>query len=813
MLRRRLPIGHVHTSGLVSVLFNWRTAAGLLGLLALSTLGLHEGSSASESPALLAAPASVNPVPQPLRTSFNPSSRTAELAGAELKLAVTYATSAAGRLTVQLAARGRNLIENASASLLLADGTSLDLSVAGQPYEKVVFEPVDEAGLGPGTRMVAPTRVPRLGITVRQEVTLYEQGPYFTYRLVLPPGVDAVRGFSYLAGIAFPYDGPGRVTYLSDADAVVQGTVYAYGTSVPVGQGKPLLLQGGDASKGILMAMLDPSDAASTLVASARVRGVAMRWQHVLPPGDAIEESGEITLPRLFVQLVDPHNLSAAFASYRSLMADLYPPAPLPAWFRQQWISWYLYGMDIDESNLKSQVDYIAANLNDVGPWSILVDAGWYVAEGRAGADWRTVDRAKFPSGLRTLVDYAHHRGVKVVLYFSASYLDDRVQDGNWLGLKGIIDNHLDWLVPIQSGNAYHTYYYDYSNPDFQNYLRQVLRDYFVTYGVDGIKIDGFMDSRLAVQAGLSRGFYSPSTIPVLPTTSVYAFIYKEASALRPDVYVESGWGMPAFSAPYYTVARQSDDTPDFGSPYPSPGLKGHVDYALAQRLMLGQRPHLGNFWGDPDSDPVGLEWLDAGLALNAPVVLGFDLNSLSGDTLAEYRSRLTMLRPFSGEVNIPGGLQSETFSTNVGGTTYLAVFNRSDQPKEIRAEAREHGFAPDAVAYDVAARQALPVRGAVVARVEPRTLRLFVVRSDPGLLWTDSSFLVTPTDGGLLLRMTGPSKLPGYAYVATPSPSAVLVNGVPIDPKALRYDEAAGMLGVDYSHGPGSGTSIEIRY
>ncbi len=748
----------------------------------------------------------------PVRASYSPALSVATLSSGSLMASLSFSPSSAGRLTIRSARHTAPLLRDASAYLFLRDGSEIDLATDGWPLGEVSLRAVAEPGLGSGIRAEAETWLPRLDMIVREEVTLFDDGPYFTFRLVLPRQDDSIAGFAYLGGTLLPGERPERVTYLGDDDRVVQGTVPGERISVSLGPGKPILLQGSEGQPGLLMAMLDPSDASSTLTASRSAGGVSFRWEqaHLANGGH-----GEVELPRLLVRTADGTSIREMFEPYRDLMATLYPPPPLPAWFRQQWISWYLYGMDIDEAKLRSQIDYIAANLADIGPWSILIDAGWYVAEGRPGADWRAIDRDKFPSGLKPLVDYAHSRGIKVVLYFSASYVDDREAPGNWLGLRGIVDEHPDWLVPIQSGDPWRAYYYDFSKPGFQDYMREVLRDYFVSYGVDGIKVDGLMDTRLAVLRGIDRGLYTPFSSPTFPTTSVYAFIFQEASAIKPDVYLEAGWSMPAFSTPHFTLARQSDDRPDFESGYPEPGLAGHVDYAIAQLVLLGQRPHLGNYWGDPNSNPIGLQWLEAGLALNAPVVLGFDLNELSLEALSEYRGRLAALRPFRGEVHLPESLEPNSFSATTDGTTFLALLNRERSGREMRASLADHGLPADRrlAAYDVAAGQPLPMRGLVAAAVSPETLRLFAIRSEPGVLWTNSGFEVASQPYGLSLRMRGPVALPGYAFVACPLPTAVLIDGEPAAEGAWSYDDESGVLRLDYSHGEGEGTLLEIVF
>jgi alpha-galactosidase len=68
------------------------------------------------------------------------------------------------------------------------------------------------------------------------------------------------------------------------------------------------------------------------------------------------------------------------------------------------------------------------------------MDAGWYLNHGggwpRVGT-WE-VDTARFPKGLRAISDYAHSKGLKILVWFEP----ERVTAGTWLA-----ENHPEWVL------------------------------------------------------------------------------------------------------------------------------------------------------------------------------------------------------------------------------------------------------------------------------------------------------------------------------------------------------------------------------
>ena len=82
--------------------------------------------------------------------------------------------------------------------------------------------------------------------------------------------------------------------------------------------------------------------------------------------------------------------------------------------------TWFAYGVEIDEASMRAEIDGAV----ELGAERFVVDAGWYIGAGRAGAgDFSSglgtyqVDASRFPSGLGALSDYAHDRGLSFGLW------------------------------------------------------------------------------------------------------------------------------------------------------------------------------------------------------------------------------------------------------------------------------------------------------------------------------------------------------------------------------------------------------------
>lgn len=83
------------------------------------------------------------------------------------------------------------------------------------------------------------------------------------------------------------------------------------------------------------------------------------------------------------------------------------------------WSSWNHFRIHIDEKMIREQADaLINSGLYDVGYRFINIDDGYFA--GRDAEGNLLVDSVKFPSGMKSLVDYIHAKGLKAGIYSDA---------------------------------------------------------------------------------------------------------------------------------------------------------------------------------------------------------------------------------------------------------------------------------------------------------------------------------------------------------------------------------------------------------
>jgi hypothetical protein len=730
------------------------------------------------------------------------------LATAGTVVAFGYGGPHHGRVAVLPAGREQPVALDGPATIVLAGGGWLSLTdtrpAPDRPWETAS---VTEPGLGAGQQLTVHLRTLD-GDPVAVELAVFESGSV-TYRL-RPGGNLVAQGYQYFDATSRAVVGAAP-RFLSDRSRLWRGRLADDGLrrTVPLEPGKPFLLWSDATKNGLLLTTLDPSEAPLevTLAQAPDDAGVTLGLALEYLPQE-VPRAGAQASPRLLLQAVDATHVLGAFAGYRALMQQLYPAAPLPAWVKYQWNSWWAYGPTVTEAAVREQVDYIARHLADLGPWSVGIDAGWHVAYGRPTADLRNVDYEKFPNGLRPVVDYAHERGVKVILYTSTGFIHNGTQPAEWLALRAFILDHPEWLIPLSSTDGLTTYMFNYAHPGVRRYMEEVVDDFIHQHGVDGINLDGLADPEGQLTSLRARDLFRGAA-PYLPSLDIYRLIGKRLLAARPDGYVDSGWVTPVFAHPYAHTFRYADEWPRFDYEYPFSGLIQKIDYALFQRLALGQRSHMAMVWGEANDRDVR-SWFEAGLALGAQVTVGFNLAAMRDDSLSALRTLLAHHNAFEGETVASARARSSAFATTTGHLTYLGVLNRSSQPRALDAEIAELGvLAPGLWAYDVEAGRWLPATDVPFVTLAPKSFRLFVVPHQPRVVWSNAAWSYEPSDdGGLVVTLRGPADLPGFAQLWAPGTHTVLLDGAPLrqaaepGPGAWALDAQTGVVRVALTYG-----------
>ena len=261
------------------------------------------------------------------------------------------------------------------------------------------------------------------------------------------------------------------------------------------------------------------------------------------------------------------------------------------------WNSWNTFRLEINEDLVKDVADvFIEKGLKDAGYEYVVIDDGWQIDRDEEGNI--VVNKDKFPSGIKSLADYVHSKGLKFGIYSDAGYLTC----GGFPGSRG----------------------YEY----------QDARDY-ASWGVDYLKYDWCNTGNQS----------APDSYALMKDALV--------KAGRPIVFSICEWGL---SEPWEWGAEVGGNlwrtTFDI-RPCWDCGQEGHINGMRIENFLgftkiLDQQVGLSVYagpghWNDPDMLEVGNGDLtyDENVAhfslwclLSAPLMLGNDVRSMTDEVL-----------------------------------------------------------------------------------------------------------------------------------------------------------------------------------
>ncbi len=152
------------------------------------------------------------------------------------------------------------------------------------------------------------------------------------------------------------------------------------------------------------------------------------------------------------------------------------------------WWSWTSYYAGVTEGLVRTNAQWLAQNLKDLGYNYVLVDEGYQYARG----EYVTTDANHFPEGMTGTGRFVTKQGINFGVWTAPFEVSTR----SW-----VYEHHKDWLVHNAAGEPIRIlqpeieelYALDPTNPGAQDYLRETYRTLTHDWNVRYIKLD-FMD-------------------------------------------------------------------------------------------------------------------------------------------------------------------------------------------------------------------------------------------------------------------------------------------------------------------------------
>lgn len=324
------------------------------------------------------------------------------------------------------------------------------------------------------------------------------------------------------------------------------------------------------------------------------------------------------------------------------------------------WNSWNGFQLKIDEVLIKSTADaLVSSGMRDAGYQYLIVDAGWKAghrsAEGRLMAD-----PTRFPSGMKSLADYVHSRGLKFGIYTDAGTEDC---DGGGPGSEG--HEELDART-------------------------------FADWGVDYVKEDWCKSEGLD-----ARQAYTKMSKGILATGRPMVFSVCEWGDNRPWLWapqIANLWRTTGDNKDCWDCGAETKDKPG--------GYPRGWTYILDAQIPLKEFNGPGR-WNDPDMLEVGLPGLTMEEAkahfslwaiLAAPLIAGADVRSMSREIAKIFENSEVIAvdqdRAGKSGTRVAKDGQLEVWARPLSdGSEAVVLFNRSAGEQKVQFDSTMIGF------------------------------------------------------------------------------------------------------------------------
>jgi alpha-galactosidase len=415
---------------------------------------------------------------------------------------------------------------------------------------------------------------------------------------------------------------------------------------------------------------------------------------------------------KLYLQRMCIFSVAIGTMGLSSLVAQESSAAQKPP---MGWNSWDAYGESVKESDIRASADWMAKNLKAFGWEYIIVDSGWYVTNHSAGFNAQnaefsldgfgrftpavnTIPSATNGAGFRPLADYVHGLGLKFGLHILRGIPKEAV--AKKLSIQGS-EYHAEDAADTSDTCPWNPFNYglDTSKPAAQAYYDSLARQ-FAEWQVDYVKVDCISshpykggEIRLLSEALKKAGrpmvlSLSPGPAPIDKAEEMakYAQMWR-ISDDEWDVWQSSenfpqGINNQFERAAEWAAHSRPGNWPDadmlaIGRLEPAPGW----GVPRVTRLTKDEQRTLVTLWA----------------IFRSPLIMGGNL-LLSDDWT---RSLLTNAEVLEVDQHSRGNRAVETTASAAvwvaeqekGNGSYVAVFNRSDEPRTLRYSWQQLGL------------------------------------------------------------------------------------------------------------------------
>ncbi|OAB43046.1 NPCBM/NEW2 domain-containing protein [Paenibacillus antarcticus] len=331
------------------------------------------------------------------------------------------------------------------------------------------------------------------------------------------------------------------------------------------------------------------------------------------------------------------------------------------------WSSWNAFRINISEQLIHEQADaMVSSGMQDAGYQFVNLDDGWIGGRDASGVPQ---PNPKFPSGMKSLADYIHSKGLKAGIY----------TDAGRKRCATIYDN--DPYTTVGDGS------YDYGQLDFNTYIK--------TWGYNFVKVDwcGGQEMRLDQETEYKKIKQYIDNIGI-------STLYEICSWAFPGAWVTdvgSQWRISGDISPHFSSITNIIDINEKWAQYAGPGHFNHMD-------ML----QVGNGMTYEEDKSHFSMWA----IMASPLIAGNDLRTMSAQT-KEILTNKEVIAVNQDPMGIQGirvvkngdkEVWAKPLENRSSGA--VALFNRSNSATNITVNWNDLGISGSASVRDLWAHQ-----------------------------------------------------------------------------------------------------------